>query len=112
MFKKLFLGLLLLLVAAQPPAYAGQVVSDDSVFAATAAGGGCAEATTFLARTSGMPGSYQTAYTTMICGLVSDGIITGNMGTTGCGATFDILYIFASDSQSNGVLNLCGTSYT
>jgi hypothetical protein len=48
----------------------------------------------------------------MICGLVTDGIITGNLsGATGCGSVLDGLYIFATNTTTTANLNLCGTSY-
>ena len=50
------------------------------------AAGGCIAATNFLARTSSLSGTETTAYTNMICGLVTDGVITGNLsGVAGCG---------------------------
>jgi hypothetical protein len=73
-------------------------------------GGGCSQATTFLARTS-LGGSYPAAYTTLICDLVTAGLITGNMSTTGCGSTFDVFYVLASDTSADALLNLCSTSY-
>jgi hypothetical protein len=79
---------------------------------ATSGGAGCTAATNFLARTSGLSGTETTAYTTMICGLVTDGVITGNLsGATGCGSVLDGLYIFATNTTTTANLNLCGTSY-
>ena len=72
---------------------------------------GCSQATTFLARTSGLNSTYQSAYTNLICGLVTDGVITGNLSTTGCGAPFDALYVFASEDGTNALLNLCSSNY-
>jgi hypothetical protein len=63
--------------------------------------GACSEATTFLARTSGLDATHQTAYTTMICGLVTDGLWTG----------IDALYILATDTTTNANLNLKSTSF-
>jgi hypothetical protein len=68
---------------------------------APTAAGGCAEATAFLARTSGLNGAHQTAYTTMICGLVSDGVWS----------SLDALYIFATDTAGNAALNLTSSSF-
>ncbi len=84
---------------------------------AQAPGGGCSQATTFLARTSGLSGTETTAYTNLICGLVTDGIITGSMsgansGAGACGLTLDALYIFATNTTTTAALNLCGTSYS
>jgi hypothetical protein len=83
---------------------------------ASSGGSGCTAATNFLARTSGLSGTETTAYTTMICGLVTDGVITGTMngansGSGACGSTLDALYIFATNSTTTANLNLCGTSY-
>lgn len=64
-------------------------------------GGGCSEATTFLARTSGLDATHQTAYTTMICGMVTDGTWT----------KMDALYIFATNTTTTANLNLKSTSY-
>lgn len=63
-------------------------------------GAGCAEATSFIARTSGAPNT--AAYTTMICGLVTDGVW----------AKLDVLYVTATDSASNALLNLKSASFT
>src|SRR5216684_5171367 len=76
-------------------------------------GAGCSQATTFLARTSGLSGNETTAYTTMICGLVTDGIITGNLsGAAGCGTVLDALYIFATNTTTTANLNICGTNFS
>lgn len=94
---------------------------------AAAGGGGCTQATNFLARVTAasltIDGTHTTAYTNLICGLVTDGIITGSMsgagsGSSACGAgSFDGLYIYATNTTggSNATLaglNLCGTSFT
>jgi hypothetical protein len=80
--------------------------------AAASGSGGCSQATTFLARTSGLSGTETTAYTAMICGLVSDGIITGSLsGVAGCGTKLDALYIFATNTTTTANLNLCGTGF-
>jgi hypothetical protein len=81
------------------------------------AASGCTQATNFLARTSGLSGTETSAYTTMICGLVSDGIITGTMNGSGsgsgaCGSLLDALYILATNNATTASLNLCGTSYS
>jgi hypothetical protein len=92
-----------------------------------ASGGGCTQATNFLARVTAasltIDSTHTTAYTNLICGLVTDGIITGSMsgagsGSSACGAgSFDGLYIFATNTTSGtnttlAGLNLCGTSFT
>lgn len=75
------------------------------------AAGGCSQATTFLARASG--GINSSAYTTFICGMVTDGLITGSLsGARGCGAPFDAIFVFATDSAADAALNICGTSYS
>lgn len=65
------------------------------------AGGGCTEATNFIARTSGLNGAHQTNYTNLICGLVTDGIFS----------KLDVLYIFATDTTTNALLNLKSSSF-
>ncbi len=73
---------------------------------------GCSQATTFLARTS-LTGSDVTNYTTLICGLVTDNIITGTLaGTAGCGSKLDVLYVFATADSTNALLNICGTNFS
>lgn len=72
----------------------------------------CTASTNFLARTS-LTGSDVVNYQDLICGLVNDGVITGNLsGATGCGTYFDLLYIFATADSTTALLNLCGTSYS
>ena len=75
--------------------------------------GGCAQATNYLARTvGGNEGGNPAPITALICGLVTDGVITGNLsGATGCGANLDVLYILAQQNSTDALLNLCGTSY-
>lgn len=65
---------------------------------------GCAQATTFLARTSGLSGADQTRYTNLICGLNSDGV--------GCGTVITALYVLAAPDATTATLNLCSTSFT
>jgi hypothetical protein len=74
-------------------------------------GGGCSQATTFLARTS-LTGSDVTNYTNLICGMVTDGLITGDLSTTGCGSLFDVLYILATANATDALKNICGTNFT
>ena len=64
-------------------------------------GGGCTQATTFLARTSGLNGTQTTAYTTLICGMVTDGTWS----------LMDGLYVFATNTTTTANLNLVSTSY-
>lgn len=79
--------------------------------------GDCTQATNFLARTSGLSDTETTAYGVLICGLVTDGIITGTMngansGSGACGSILDALYILATNNTTTAALNLCGTSYS
>lgn len=107
--KKLLAALVLLVVASGTGA---QVINDNDVFKPSSSfTPSCSQSTTFIARTSGLSNGQKTAYDTMICGLVTDSIIDGNMGSTGCGSLIDIFYIFASSSTTNALLNLCGTAY-
>lgn len=71
--------------------------------------GGCPQATTFIARTSG---ENTTALTTMICGLVTDGIITGDLtsGGTKCGSSLDRFYIMAMANSTDALLDVCGNA--
>jgi hypothetical protein len=62
---------------------------------------GCSQATTFLARTSGLSGTETTAYTNLICGMVTDGTWS----------LIDALYIFATNSTTTANLNLISTSF-
>jgi hypothetical protein len=66
-----------------------------------AAGGGCSQATAFLARTSGLSANYQTQYTTMICGLVTDGVW----------AKLDAFYVFKTSSEANALLSLPSATF-
>ncbi len=68
---------------------------------APASGGGCAAATSFLARTSGLDATHVTAYTSLICGLVSDGVW----------AKLDALYILATQDSTTAKLNLVQNLY-
>jgi len=61
-----------------------------------------AEVSQFLARTTGLDGTHTAAYTALIDGLVADGIW----------AKLDALYIFATQSTANALLNLKSSSYT
>jgi hypothetical protein len=66
--------------------------------APSSGGGGCSQATAFLARVTT---TWTTAYTTMICGMVTD-------GTWG---DFAALYILATDSTANALTNLISSSF-
>lgn len=89
------------------------------IAAPQSSGGTCAQATTFLSRTSGLSGGAQTAYTTYICGLVTDGVITSgaSMGPSGgtpyCGTKLDALWVMATSDSTTARLDICGhTAYT
>jgi hypothetical protein len=66
------------------------------------ASGTCSQATTFLARTSGLSGTETAAYKALICGMVTDGTWS----------LMDALYIFATNNTTTAKLNLVSTSYT
>jgi hypothetical protein len=76
--------------------------------------GSCPQATTFLARTSGVSAGDQTAMALLICGLVSDGLITGSLASPSfCGSLLDALYVFAITNSTTAGLDICGhTAYT
>jgi hypothetical protein len=85
----------------------------DIVNAKPPASGVCSQATTYLARTSGgNEGGNSANIATLICGLVTDGVITGNLSTTGCGSTLDALYVLAQQNSTDALLNVCGSNYT
>jgi len=67
----------------------------------TPGGGACSQATAFLGRASGLNAAHTTAYTNLICGLVSDGVWSN----------LDGLYVFATNSQANALLNLVSSSW-
>lgn len=79
---------------------AGVDVSPGIGIASAAAG--CTEATNFLGRTSGLNATHRSAYTTLICGMVTDGTWSGLTG----------LYIFATQDQTTALLNLVSTSFS
>jgi len=66
-----------------------------------ATGGASSEASAFLARTTGLDATHTNAYTALINGLVVDGIWS----------KLDALYIFATNSSANALLNLVSTNY-
>lgn len=70
-----------------------------------ASGGGCSQATAFIARANAitaLDGTHTTAYTNLICGLVTDGVFS----------KFDVLNIWATQSSGVALLNLVGTSFS
>lgn len=73
----------------------------------------CPQATAYLARTTGgNEGGNAVNITALICGLVTDGLIDGDLLTGKCGSHLDALYVLAQQNATDAVLNLCGTSYT
>ena len=79
--------------------------------AATGGGGGCSQATTFLARTSGLDTAHQTAYTSMICSMVTNGVITGSLASsTFCGSKLDRFYLLGAPDSTTALLDICGHS--
>lgn len=92
------------LLATALPAFAGWQSRDSNYNQNIVAAGGCspgAEATAFLARTSGLNAAHTNAYCTMINGLVTDGVF----------AKLDALYIFATDTSTNALLSLVSATY-
>lgn len=75
--------------------------SSGRVYPPSGGGGACSQATTFLARTSGLSGTQTSAYTALICGMVTDGTWS----------VMDGLYVFATASTATANLNLVSTSY-
>lgn len=73
-----------------------------SVFIPGIASFGCATATAFLNRTSGLDAAHISAYTNLICGLVSDGVWS----------LLDALYVFATKDTTTAKLNLVSSSFT
>lgn len=72
----------------------------------------CSQATTFLARTSGLSTPETNAVTTTICQLVSNGIITGTLsGAAGCGTVLQGFYFTVTNNTTTANLNICGTSF-
>jgi hypothetical protein len=100
---KRFFILALCLCLSVSPALAGSMTLLGVGAPVVSGGGGSCVSTqgnNFLARTSGLDGTHTTAYCTMIDGLVSDGVW----------AKLDALYIFATNSSANAILNLIGNS--
>jgi len=77
-------------------------------------GAGCSQATTFIARTSGLSGGTTTNLTTLICDWVTNGTITGDLtsGGTACGAYFSGAWLMGLTNATNSGLNLCGNTFT
>lgn len=104
---KRFLGFLALLLVAVAPVLAQSQLSTLGVGVGhVSAGGGftpsCSQSTAFLARTSGLDNTHQTAYDGLICGLVGDGVW----------AKFDALWITGAPDSTTATLNLVSSSFT
>lgn len=69
-------------------------------FTLTIASSGCSQATAFIARETSHVND--TTYTTMICGLVTDGVW----------AKLDLLYFFAAPNTTDAQLNMVGVTTT
>jgi len=61
----------------------------------------CSQATSFLARTSGLDRVHIDGYSNFICGLVVDGVF----------AKLDVLYMFATQNAPTSLLNLVSASF-
>jgi hypothetical protein len=61
----------------------------------------CTAATAFLARTSGLNATHVNAYSNLICGLASDGVLP----------KLDVLYVFTTQDATTALLNLVSSSY-
>ncbi len=64
-------------------------------------GSGCSQATQFLNRVS-VDSTHQAAYTTMICGLVTDGVWS----------QLDLLYLLATQNSSAALTNLVNSTFS
>ncbi len=62
---------------------------------------GCTEATNFLARTSGLDAGHTSAYTDLICGLVTDGVW----------AKLDAYYMLLTQDSTTALLNLVQNNF-
>jgi len=62
---------------------------------------GCGQAAVFINRTSGLSATENAAYTTMICGMVTDGTWS----------LLDALYIFATNNTTTAALSLVSSTY-
>jgi hypothetical protein len=135
---RFLLAILLLLVAAPASAQQGQGMSKAMVV--SSCGGGtlpsgaltqltmdpqgrlcqsgigsnvCSQAAAYLARTTGgNEGGNAVNMTALICGLVSDGVIDGDLLTGKCGSHLDVFYVFAQQNRSDASLNICQSTYS
>lgn len=70
-------------------------------------GGNSAAYTNFIARTSGLDATHQTAYATLLNGLTTDGIFNSD-GTTNY---LDALYMFATADSTTALLSLVSATF-
>lgn len=84
-------------------AYAPSWTGGSSIYSAALAAflPSCSQSTTFLARTSGLSVTEISAYTNLICGMVSDGTWS----------LMNALYVFATNTTTTAFLNLKSTSF-
>lgn len=61
----------------------------------------------FIARTTGLDATHLAAYRALLNGLTTDGLFNSD----GTSSYFDILYIFATQDETNAVLNLVSSSF-
>lgn len=74
-------------------------------------GGGCTAAATFVANLTGGSGNANAAaYTTMICGMITDGTGCSSWSGAGSNAKLDRFLVFATTDSTSAVLDLCGNS--
>ncbi len=71
----------------------------------------CSPSSTFIGRTSGLSTGTKVALDGLLCGMVTDGLLT-NVASGYCTTTFDLLYIFAVDDSTDALLNVCSSSFT
>jgi hypothetical protein len=115
--KRFFIAAALLIGLCSPvkAQFSGQGIGGGGFASPVPAAAACtpgAAATNFLARTSGLSATQTGAYCVMINGLVSDGMITGDLsGATGCGTVLAGLWVLAAKDKTTAYLNLCGTSF-
>lgn len=72
-----------------------------------AGGGDSTAATNFLAQASGLDSTHINAYKALLNGLTTDGLFNSD----GTSSYLDVLYIFATQDETNALLNLCSTNF-
>lgn len=96
--KRILYALTVLLWAI--PAFAQVPMTGGGLGAPVAAGGGCSQATAWLARVT-VDATHQTAYTTLICDLVTDGVW----------AKLSIFYVLNTQNSTTALLNMISSSF-